>query len=68
MPRWNYGGVVVVLYGADHPPLHVHVFKDGRRLGKFDVENRRWMEGPHPHADQARKAIRQWLRDHGGEV
>ena len=45
MPRWKRNGVLIVKYLYDHPPQHVHIFEDGKRLLKFDVENWRVMEG-----------------------
>ena len=43
--RWKRFGVIVVLNPFDHGPKHVHVFEDGRRLLKFDIESWRVMEG-----------------------
>lgn len=45
MGRWKRFGVIVVLYSADHDPRHVHVFEDGKRLLKFDIEHWVTMEG-----------------------
>lgn len=45
MGRWKRLGVIVVLYSTDHGPKHVHVFEDGKRLLKFDIENWEVMEG-----------------------
>ena len=49
------GVVLVVLYMFDHPPRHVHVFQDGKRLLKFDIENWKVLEGKLTVA--ARKAL-----------
>jgi hypothetical protein len=65
MPVWKVRGFVIVQYPGDHEPLHVHVFKDRRRVGRFNLEDRTWMEGPLDAADQARRAIRKWLEEHG---
>jgi hypothetical protein len=35
MPTWKAGGYVIRLYEHDHPPLHVHVFKDSREVARF---------------------------------
>jgi hypothetical protein len=43
--RWKRGGVIVVWYATDHDPQHVHVFEDGKRLLKFDIESWVVMEG-----------------------
>ena len=45
MSRWKRGGVIVVLYSTDHDPRHVHVFEDGKRFLKFDLESWTVMEG-----------------------
>ena len=45
MGRWKRGGVIVVLYSTDHNPRHVHVFEDGHRLLKFNLEAWEVMEG-----------------------
>lgn len=45
MPRWKRNGVLVVRYMFDHPPRHVHVFQDGKRLLKFDIEKWKVLEG-----------------------
>jgi len=43
--RWKRGGVIVVQFATDHDPRHVHVFEDGKRLLKFDIESWVVMEG-----------------------
>jgi hypothetical protein len=45
MVRWKRFGVIVVQYSTDHDPRHVHVFKDGARVLKFDIESWAVMEG-----------------------
>ncbi|MGZ8487984.1 MAG: DUF4160 domain-containing protein [Candidatus Binatia bacterium] len=55
MGRWRRHGVIVVLYSTDHDPRHVHVFEDGKRLVKFDIENWKVMEGK--LTSRARKAL-----------
>ena len=45
MGRWKRNGVIVVLYATDHDPRHVHVFEEGKRVLKFDIENWAVMEG-----------------------
>ena len=58
--RWKRGGLIVVLYATDHDPKHVHVFEDGRRLLKFDLESWRVMEGwLTPRARRALEALRE---------
>ena len=62
MGRWKRFGVIVVLYSTDHDPRHVHVFEDGKRLLKFDIEHWVCMEGD--LTPKARKALTQ-LRTEG---
>lgn len=45
MSRWKRFGVIVVLYAGDHDPRHVHVFEDGKRVLKFDIESWTVMQG-----------------------
>ena len=52
----------MVLYSTDHDPTHVHVFEDGKRLLKFDIENWTVMEGK--MTAKARKAL-EALRQEG---
>jgi hypothetical protein len=42
---WKAGGYEIRLYQKDHPPLHVHVFKDGREVARYDLEHGLLMEG-----------------------
>jgi hypothetical protein len=39
------GGYIFITWKGDHGPRHVHVFKDGKLIGKWDLDNRRVMEG-----------------------
>lgn len=45
MGRWKRFGVIVVQYLYDHDPRHVHVYEDGKRLLKFDIDSWKVMEG-----------------------
>ena len=65
MPRWKVGGFVIVLYRHDHPPAHVHVWKDNEFVGRYDLEHHCWIEGPYHAAAQARKAIAEWAEQTG---
>lgn len=59
MGRWKRGGVIVVLYSTDHDPRHVHVFEDGQRVLKFDLESWTVMAGTlTPKARKALEALR----------
>jgi hypothetical protein len=60
MARWKRYGVIVVLFATDHDPKHVHVFEDGKRLLKFDIEHWTVMEGKMtPKARRALKSLRE---------
>ena len=48
MPTWKAGGYVIRMYQNDHRPLHVHVFKDGAEVARFDLENGEFMAGSEP--------------------
>jgi hypothetical protein len=38
-------GYIFKTFVGDHLPCHVHVFKDSRLIVKWDLENRRALEG-----------------------
>lgn len=38
MPRIKRGGYVFQWWKSDHDPAHVHVFKDGREVLKWDLK------------------------------
>jgi hypothetical protein len=62
MGRWKRSGVIVVLYKYDHDPRHVHVFEDGRRAAKFDIDSWKILDGK--LTAKARRALES-LRDEG---
>jgi hypothetical protein len=39
MSKIRRGGYVFVTWVGDHPPRHVHVYRDGRLIMKWDLEN-----------------------------
>jgi len=39
------GNYIFVTWAGDHPPRHVHVYKDGKLVVKWDLENRLAMRG-----------------------
>ncbi len=45
MGKIKRGGYVFVTWIGDHAPRHVHVYKDGKFVGKWDLENSRVMKG-----------------------
>jgi hypothetical protein len=65
MAEWTIRGFKITMYKADHPPLHCHVRKDGKSIGKFDLETGTWMTGPKRHKAQANAAIARWRRENG---
>jgi len=45
MTKIRRGNYVFVAWIGDHPPRHVHVYRDGRLIVKWDLENRVAMKG-----------------------
>ncbi len=45
MGKHRRGGYVFVSWKGDHPPRHVHVYRDGKLVVKWDLDNRRPMRG-----------------------
>jgi hypothetical protein len=45
MARFRRGGYVFVTWIGDHEPRHVHVFRDGKLVVKWDLDNDLPMEG-----------------------
>jgi hypothetical protein len=39
------GGYVFITWKGDHPPRHVHVYRDGRLIVKWDLDNKTAMNG-----------------------
>jgi hypothetical protein len=39
------GGYVFISWKSDHPPRHVHVYRDGKLIVKWDLDNRKPMKG-----------------------
>jgi len=39
------GGFVFIAWKGDHAPRHVHVFKDGKLIARWDLERGRLMSG-----------------------
>jgi hypothetical protein len=58
--RWKANGYDIRIYRTDHPPLHVHVFKDGRLVARYDLEERKFMDGSvKRHEGRVKKALAQ---------
>ena len=45
MPKIRRSGYIFIARVSDHPPRHVHVYRDGRLIVKWDLENRMPMKG-----------------------
>jgi hypothetical protein len=39
------GGYVFITWKGDHPPRHVHVYRDGTLVVKWDLDNKAPMRG-----------------------
>ena len=39
------GGYVFITWKGDHPPRHVHVYRDGTLIVKWDLDNQKAMKG-----------------------
>jgi hypothetical protein len=45
MSKIRRGGYVFLTWTGDHSPRHVHVYRDGRFILKWDLDNRKPMAG-----------------------
>ncbi|MCL4309371.1 MAG: hypothetical protein M0Z32_07305 [Actinomycetota bacterium] len=45
MTKVRRGGYVFLEWKGDHSPRHVHVYRDGKLVLKWDMENRKSMLG-----------------------
>ena len=45
MARVRRGGYIFLTWTGDHSPRHVHVYRDGQLVLKWDLENRKPMKG-----------------------
>ena len=45
MGKIKRGGYVSLTWKGDHPPRHVHVYRDGRFVVKWDLEGMEPMKG-----------------------
>jgi hypothetical protein len=45
VPKIRRGGYIFIARKSDHPPRHVHVYRNGRLVVKWDLENRTPMKG-----------------------
>ena len=45
MGKHRRGGYVFITWKGDHPPRHVHVYRDTQLVVKWDLDNRVPMKG-----------------------
>jgi hypothetical protein len=45
MSKIRRGNYIFVMWIGDHPPRHVHVYKDGKLVVKWDLEHQVAMQG-----------------------
>lgn len=45
MGKYRRGGYVFITWKGDHPPRHVHVYRDGTLIVKWDLDNQKAMKG-----------------------
>ncbi|MDX2262252.1 MAG: DUF4160 domain-containing protein [Gemmatimonadales bacterium] len=45
MGKLRRGGFIFVTWKGDHPPRHVHVYRDGRLVVKWNLEDHMAMKG-----------------------
>jgi len=45
MPKIRRGGYIFVAWKGDHPPRHVHVYRNQRLVVKWDLDNQKPMKG-----------------------
>jgi hypothetical protein len=48
MGKLRRGGYVFIWWKGDHSPRHVHVYRDGKLVVKWDLDNERAMKGSAP--------------------
>jgi hypothetical protein len=48
MGKVRRGGYVFVAWAGDHTPRHVHVYRNGRLVAQWDLENAIPMKGKPP--------------------
>ncbi|HSF15222.1 MAG TPA: DUF4160 domain-containing protein [Vicinamibacteria bacterium] len=45
MARIRRGGYIFITWVGDHSPRHVHVYRDGKLVVKWDLDNKKPMVG-----------------------
>lgn len=44
MGKKKLAGYIFITFKGDHRPFHVHLIKDKRELGRWDIENQKPMD------------------------
>jgi len=57
MTRVRRGGYVFVTWKGDHPPAHVHVYRDGRLILRWDLKSQK------PLIGQASRRVSELIRE-----
>ena len=57
MGRIKRGNFIFVFWIGDHPPRHVHVYREGKLLVKWDLESNKPIRG------QATRQILKYIRE-----
>lgn len=45
MGKFRRGGYIFVTWKSDHAPRHVHVYRDGKLVVKWDLDHKNAMSG-----------------------
>lgn len=45
MGKLRRGGYIFISWKSDHPPRHVHVYRSGKLVVKWDLDNKKPMKG-----------------------
>jgi len=43
--KYRRGGFIFITWKSDHAPRHVHVYRDGKLVVKWDLDNKKPMKG-----------------------
>jgi hypothetical protein len=43
--KYRRGGFIFITWKGDHPPRHVHVYRNGKLVVKWDLDNKKPMKG-----------------------
>jgi hypothetical protein len=43
--KYRRGGLIFITWKSDHAPRHVHVYRDGKLVVKWDLDNKKPMKG-----------------------